>query len=286
LAAAVLTAAGVSFGARADACNPGPKPGPSSPLASIDLSSETITGNSGDATVSPIDFGSDISLTIPNKAAPKSYRLTIPLSSDESLAVLSTGGAVITQTLPIPPGDYPGAVPPADYQDSSDEGDDSEGIAPTPDDGTGDIEENQDPSWYPEGDAVDSDTRDGWDIANDASDQASNDLPDGNWVIVSAFDPPNATDAHGQSVPISLAKSSDGLTLSISRRPSLSKSSSPTASIQAAMTRLPPMVPPPVSAPERRWPERRVLASLPRLPRLALVIQPKSSSLPRAARSF
>ncbi len=130
--------------------------------------------------------------------------------------MLTTGGAVITQTFPIPSGDYPGAIPPADYQDDSDEGDDSEGIAPTPDDGTGDIEDDQDPSWYPNGDDVDSGARDGWDLASDAGDQASNELPDGNWVIVSAFDPPVATDASGQSVPVSLAKTSGGLTVSIS----------------------------------------------------------------------
>ena len=92
---------------------------PSAPLASIDLSAETITANSANASISPIDFGSDISLTIPNRAAPLSYDLSIPLSSDESLTVLAAGGAAITQTYPIPPGDYPGLYPPADYQDSS-----------------------------------------------------------------------------------------------------------------------------------------------------------------------
>jgi hypothetical protein len=190
------------------------------PLASIDLDAETITANSANVNISPIDFGSDISLTIPNRAAPRSYRLSIPLSSDESLSVLTAGGTAIIQTYPIPPGDYSGLEPPADYQDSLDddhpdaEADPNEPAAP--DDGTGNIEDNQDPSWYPEGDAVDSGARDGSDIASDAFDQAGNELPDGNWVIVSAFDPPLATDANGKSVPVSLAKTSDGLAVSIS----------------------------------------------------------------------
>jgi hypothetical protein len=218
VAAVILTAVGASFGARADACNPGPgpKPGPSVPLASIDLSTETITASSTNASISPIDFGSDISLTIPNRAAPRSYGLSIPLSSGESLAVLTTGGAAITQTYPIPPGDYPGSNPPTDYEDSLDQVHSDSQIEPTPDDGSGDIEDDQDPSWYPDGDAVDSGTRDGSDIASDAFDQAASQLPDGNWVMVSAFDPPLATDANGQSVRVSLAKSADSLTVSIS----------------------------------------------------------------------
>jgi hypothetical protein len=170
--------------------------------------------------LSPIDFGSDVSLTIPNKSAPRSYALSIPLSSEESLSVLAAGGAAITQTYPIPPGDYSGLEPPADYQDSLDqdhpdsEADPDEPAAP--DDGTSDIDDNQDPSWYPDGDAVDTGARDGSVIASDAFDQASTELPNGNWVMISAFDPPLATDANGKSVPVSLAKTSDGLAVSVS----------------------------------------------------------------------
>jgi hypothetical protein len=61
LAAVVLAAACVSFGGKAEACNPGPKPGPSTPLVSIDLSAETITATSGNASISPIDYGNSSS---------------------------------------------------------------------------------------------------------------------------------------------------------------------------------------------------------------------------------
>ncbi len=224
LAAAVLTAVGAFLGARADACEPGPgpKPGPSpsAPLVSIDLASETVTGDTANVSLSPIDFGSDISLTIPNKTAPRSYGLSIPLSSEESLSVLSAGGVAIIQTDPIPPGDYHGLSAPADYQDSLDqdhpdsEADPSEPTAP--DDGTSNIDDPQDPSWYPDGDAVDNGTRDGSDIASDALDEASIELPDSNSVIISAFDPPLATDANGLAVSVSFTKTSDGLVVSIS----------------------------------------------------------------------
>ncbi len=226
LAAAVLAAVCAFLGARADACNPGPepKPGPSAPLVSIDLVSETVTGDTANVSLSPIDFGSDISLTIPNKAAPRSYALSIPLSSEETLAVLSGGGVAITRTYPIPPSDYSGPEPPADYQDGlgddnpDAEADPSEPAAP--DDGTENIDDDQDPSWYPDGDAIDTGARDGSDIESDAFDQASTELPDGNWVMISAFDPPVATDANGKSVPVSFAKTSDGIAVSIS--PSIS----------------------------------------------------------------
>jgi len=221
LAAAVLTAVCACLGARADACNPGPepKPGPSAPLASIDLVSETVTGDTANVSLSPIDFGSGISLTIPNKTAPRSYGLSIPLSSEETLAVLSGGGAAITRTYPIPPSDYSGSEPPADYQDGlgddnpDEEADPNEPAAP--DDGTENIDDDQDPSWYQYGDAIDTGARDGSDIESDAFDQASTELPDGNWVMISAFDPPVATDANGGSVPVSLVKTSDGVTVSI-----------------------------------------------------------------------
>ncbi len=77
-AAVILTAAGVSLGVRADACNPGPKPVRPVPLASIDLASETVTGDTANVNLSPIDFGSDIALTIPNKSAPKELRSLDP----------------------------------------------------------------------------------------------------------------------------------------------------------------------------------------------------------------
>lgn len=192
----------------------------SAPLAAIDLGAEKITARSANVSITPIDFGSDISLTIPNGTAPRSYRISISLSSDESLAVLSTGGAVITQTYPIPPGDDSGLNPPADYQDSLDddhpdaEADPDEPAAP--DDGTENIDDNQDPSWYPDGDAVDTGARDGSVIASDTFDQTSSELPDGNWVMISAFDPPTTTDANGRSVRIALAKASGGLAVSIS----------------------------------------------------------------------
>jgi hypothetical protein len=191
----------------------------SAPLASIDLDTETVTANSAVASVSPIDYGSDITLTIPSRAAPLGYRLSIPLSSDESLAVLTTGAVAIIQTFPIPAGDYPGLEPPADYQDSLDQDhpdDEADQGDQAPDDGTGDIDDNQDPSWYPDGDAIDSGPRDGMDIADDAFEQASNELPDSNSVMISAFDPPLAIDANGESVRVSFAKTSDGLAVSIS----------------------------------------------------------------------
>jgi hypothetical protein len=218
LAAAFAVVAALSI--PAGACNPGPKPGPSAPLASIDLASETVTGDAANVSLASIDFGSDISLTIPSKSAPRNYALSIPLSSEESLSILSAGGAAITQIYPIPPGDYYGPEPPADYQDGlgddnpDAEADPSEPAAP--DDGTENIDDDQDPSWYPDGDAVDTGARDGSDVASDAFDQASNELPDGNWVMISAFDPPVATDVNGKPVPVSLAKSSDGLAVSIS----------------------------------------------------------------------
>ena len=68
------------------------------PLASFDLRVGTVTAVSEKASISAIDFGNDISLTIPNQAAPRSYSLSIPLSSDESLAVLTSGRAAIIQT--------------------------------------------------------------------------------------------------------------------------------------------------------------------------------------------
>ena len=174
-----------------------------------------MAADAADVSISPIDYGSDISLKIANASAPRTYKLSIPLSSDDSLTVLSTGGAAITHTLPIPLGDYSGFNPPDDYQADPDQVHSDTPIETTPDDGTPDIEDNQDPSWYPSGDQVESDARDGEDIASDGLAQVESQIPDGNYVMTAAFDPPLATDANGQAVPV-LAKSSDGLTDSVS----------------------------------------------------------------------
>lgn len=217
-ALSAIAIAAVVSAATAGACNPGPK-GPSVSLASIDLSSQTVTAGSENASISPIGFGAEISLAMANKAAPRGYRLAIPLASDERLVVLAAGGAAIIETSPIPPGDYPGFSPPSDDQDA--DADEIDEIEPTPDDGSGEfegenVEDDQDPAWYPEGDDVESDSRDGSDIASDAFELALDELPDGNWVMISAFDPPLATDANGQSVPVSLDKTRTGLNVSIS----------------------------------------------------------------------
>ena len=159
---------------------------------------------------------------MPNRTSPRSYGLSIPLDSDsgQSLSVLDSGRVAIIQTYPIPPGDYPGLDAPADYQDGLDDDHPDEEAPPdeplAPDDGTSNIDDDQDPSWYPDGDAVDTGVRNGSDIASDALDEASAELPDSNSVIISAFDPPLATDAKGKSVPVSFAKTSDGVTVSIS----------------------------------------------------------------------
>jgi hypothetical protein len=212
---AVVIVAAATLSIRADACTPRPKPSPAVPLVSIDLTGETVTADAANASISPIDYGSDISLTIAKASAPRTYGLSIPLSSDDTLTVLSAGGAAITQTLPIPLGDYSGLNPPADYQDNLDQVHSDAPIETTPDDGSPDIEDNQDPSWYPSGDQVEPDTRDGGDIASDALTQVESQIPDGNYVMTAAFDPPLATDANGQAVPVSLARSSGGLTVSV-----------------------------------------------------------------------
>ena len=191
------------------------------PLASINLKRETITPSDSNVRVSGIDFGSKIAFTVSDDSAPLVYRLSIPLSSGELLTVLSAGGAAITQTLPTPPGDYSGSNPPDDYQDNLDQvHDDGQIVEAAPSDGqsgddTAEIEDNQDPSWYPKGDEVESDTRDGEDIASDALTQVEHQIPDGNYVLTAALDPPLATDADGREIPIFLTKGRGGLAVSI-----------------------------------------------------------------------
>jgi len=291
LAAVALTAVCASLGARADACNPGQ----ARPLGSARLDrpdQRERHRQHGERELVSDRFRSDVSLTIPNKSAPRSYALSIPLSSEESLSVLAAGGAAITQTYPIPPGDYSGLEPPADYQDSLDqdhpdsEADPNEPAAP--DDGTSDIDDNQDPSWYPYGDAVDTGARDGSVIASDAFDQASTELPNGNWVMISAFDPPLATDANGKSVPVSLAKTSDGLAVSVSP-PS---SAAFPIKVKLAYGYDPDSYDPPASLSSGTGSSLHTRSAVARsasskafarLPRPALA--PRSSSPPRAARS-
>ncbi len=227
LLVAIAAAAAVQS-VRGDARPPRPKPSAVVPFLSIDLTRETVTSDTANVRISPIDWGNEISLTIANASTTRRFGITIPLASDETLTVLSAGGAAMTQTFPIPPGDYPGLNPPADYQSFDDQGPCDEPcdtsdqepadtpVETTPDDGTLDIEDNQDPSWYPGGDQVDSGTRDGSDIASDALEQLGSQIPDGNYVVTAAFDPPLATDANGRAVPVFLAKSSNGLILSVS----------------------------------------------------------------------
>ena len=182
------------------------------PLASINLRKEKITPSGTTARVSGIDFGSEIAFTVSDGSVPLVYRLSIPLSSDERLTVLPEGGAAITQTLSLPEG----SDSPDDYGDAPDQVHDNTTIEILPEDTVPDgIEEDQDPSWYPGGDEVESDTRDGVDISGDAFDQVEHQIPDGDWVMVSAFDPPLATDANGREIPIFLTKCKGGLTLSI-----------------------------------------------------------------------
>jgi hypothetical protein len=207
LAATIAVAA--LLGVRADACEPRPEPSPTVPLLSIDLTAETMTTDRPGVTISPIDYGSNISLEIANAAAPRVFRISIPLPSDERITVLQAGGAAITQTLSLPAG--------GDYKDYPDQVHDDSSIATLPEDEVDDgIQEDQDQSGYPSGDEVDANTRDGEVITSDAFELANRQIPDGDWVIIAAFDPPSAVDANGKTVPVSLAKSSSGLTVTVS----------------------------------------------------------------------
>jgi hypothetical protein len=216
-AVAILLPAGASARSK---CEPRPKPSSAAPLVSIDLSGETVTPANSNVSVSPFDYGNEISLTVPNALSQRAYKLSIPLSSDKRLTVLSAGGAAITQTLPPAPGDDSGGKPLDEYQDGLDQVHDNGPITTTPGDGGGDtgavIDDNQDPSWYPSGDDVAAATRDGSDIASDALVQVEQQVADGNYVMVAALDPPLATDANGRAVPVSLTRGTDGLVVSIS----------------------------------------------------------------------
>jgi hypothetical protein len=187
------------------------------PLASINLEKEKITPSGPNAKISKIDFGSEIAFTVPDDSAPLAYRLSIPLSSGQRLGVLTKGGAAITDTLPLPMGctsEYQcqaqdGFLDP-DYlrgegmsdQEIADYVKYLKGLSSGP----AKFRDIQDPSWYPRGNKAESDDRDGADIASHAFELVQNQIPDGNWVMVSAFDPPRATDANGLEIPIFLTK--------------------------------------------------------------------------------
>ena len=101
--AAVSALVPVSAGAHAK-CKPGPKPPVAAvPLGGIDLSNETVTPTASNVSVSPLDYGSTISFTVPSASSPLAYSFSVPVSSDQNLVLLPRGDAALTEALPPAP---------------------------------------------------------------------------------------------------------------------------------------------------------------------------------------
>jgi hypothetical protein len=217
LAAAVAAAVAILLPVGASAhlnCTHPPKPSPAVPLVSIDLTGETVAPASSNVSVSPFDFGSEISLTISDASAPRVYELSIPLSSDERLTLLSGGGAAVTAPLPTYPdfgfGDYSGLQ--SNDQSLSTDSNTSDGtpeLPPADEDDAAAVPDDDEDATVDTGNEDITTTLDGETIVDDALDEA------GDVVVVAALAPPTATNATGESVPVSLGKSNGALIVSV-----------------------------------------------------------------------